>query len=104
MELTVLERLILLQILPSQGTLLTMKIVRDLQDDVGFNEDELEALSFVQGDEKMQWNSEADIPKEITVGQTAKDIVRAKLKGLDEDEKLTMQHLSLCEKFGYDGT
>lgn len=44
MELTTVERIKLLEILPPQGDILTLKIVRKLRETLSFNEDELKLL------------------------------------------------------------
>jgi hypothetical protein len=101
MELNVFERLNLLNILPKEGTFITLKIVRQLREALSFNEEELKALQFKQNTEMgtVQWNSEADTPKEIAIGEKATDIVVEALKELDKQKKLTDQHFGLYEKF-----
>ncbi len=99
MELSVFERLILLNILPPEGDFTTLKIVRQLKTDLSFSEEEHAALQFEQNEGTVKWLQEADIPKEIAIGEKATDIIVGVLKDLDKQKKLTEQHYSLFEKF-----
>lgn len=47
MELTIIERLKLLEVLPKEGDLLTLKILRKLRESLSFSEDELTAFDTV---------------------------------------------------------
>lgn len=99
MELGVFDRLILLNILPKEGDFTSIKIVRQLREDLSFNEEEHKALDFQQEELNIKWNQAADIPKEIEIGERATDLITETLKKLSSDKKLTEQHLSLYEKF-----
>ena len=99
MELTVTERLVLLQLLPQEGDYTTLKIVRRLREELSFDEDEHAALGFVQDDERVRWNPDADLVKDIDYGGKASSIVVEKLAELDEQKVLREEHLPLYEKF-----
>lgn len=102
MRLDVLDRLMLLDVLPPTGNVLTLKIVRTLRESLSFNEDELAALNMQQQGEQVIWDRTKEDPKgkEIVIGERATDLIITRLKELNEKEKLTPQHLSICEKFG----
>ena len=102
MLLTILERLILLDILPKKGDFTTLKIVRKLREDLSFSEEEHAVLHFKQLDaNQIQWDVEAakDLDTEITIGEKAADIIVEALKKLDEDKILQDNHYTLYEKF-----
>ena len=99
MRLMVLERLVLLSILPKEGSFLTLKIVRELREALSFTEAEHQFLKFQQTDDQIRWDSEADQPVEIEMGTAAMGIIAAALKSLDEEKKLTEDHFELYEKF-----
>ncbi len=99
MELSVFERLILLNVLPREGDFTTLKIVRKLREDLSFTEEEHKVLQFQQDGTQMQWKREGDIPKDISIGEKATDVIVGVLKKLNADKKLTEQHFSLYEKF-----
>lgn len=61
MFLNVLERLLLLQLLPESGNLTTITIVRQLRESLSFNEDEHEVLQFrTLENNNMQWRTPDD--------------------------------------------
>jgi len=99
MELKVFDRLILLNILPKEGDFTTLKIVRKLREDLSFSEDEHKTLGFKQENGNVQWKQDGDIPKDITIGEKASDLIADVLKKLDKEKKLTDQHYELYEKF-----
>lgn len=101
MKLMVMERILLLGILPNEGNFVTLKIVRKLREDLSFSEEEIKRLSIRQEDERILWNAAAEDPEgaEIPIGEKAADVVVEALKKLDREEKLTEQLLSVWEKF-----
>ena len=99
MKLGVFDRLILLNILPKEGDFMTLKIIRKMRESLSFSEEEHKALQFVQNEGNIQWKQEADKPRDINFGEKATDLVVEALKKLNDDKKLTEQHLSLYEKF-----
>lgn len=52
MELKTFDRLILLNILPKEGDVISLRVIRKLRDDLGFTEAEIKALEFQQEDRK----------------------------------------------------
>jgi hypothetical protein len=98
-QLSVFERVILLNILPKQGSFNTLKILRELKEDLSFSEKENQALQFKTDAGKVEWQQEADKPKSLDFGETAIGIIKKELTDLDKKELLTEQHLSVYEKF-----
>lgn len=98
-ELTVLERLVLLNLLPKEGNFTTLRLVRKLREALSFDELEHKKLGFVQDGDQVRWNIEANIVKSFEIGEKMTDMVSAELKKLDKEEKLREEHFSLYEKF-----
>jgi hypothetical protein len=101
MILDVLERLVLLSILPKEGDFTTLKIVRKLREDLSFTEEEHAVLKFedVENGGGVKWNYTAEDSKEIQIGEKASDVISKVLEKLSSDKKLGEHHLSLYEKF-----
>lgn len=99
MRLFVLERLMLLDILPTQGSFTTLRIVRDLQSELSFSEEEHERLELHEEDGKVFWRMERDEGKEVSIGETAHEIIVQRLRELDEKGKLKAQQLPVYERF-----
>lgn len=101
--LTVKERLVLLNLLPAEGSLMTLRLVREGREALSFSDEENEALQFTQIEDRLQWNDEAPQEAEVELGATIVGMVKERLGMLDRQAKLRDEHLSLCDKFGYLG-
>lgn len=99
MKLRVAERLMLLNLLPQEGDITTLRVVRDAQSVIGLSEEELKALELKQEEGRVIWKAEVDVEKEIPIGPRATSIIVEKLVALNADKKLTLQQASLYEKF-----
>ncbi len=101
MILTVAERLVLLNSLPANGDLTTIRIVRKLREDLSFSEDEHKDLQFKTEETRVTWNPEAGtrIKKEVPVGEKALDVIKQSLQDLDRKKQLSEAHLPIWEKF-----
>lgn len=101
MELTVIERLALLPILPSEGSFITLKLLRQFREELSFSEREHKTLNLRTENGLTYWNikKQEEGIKEIKVGEVMKNIVKDTLQKLDKQEKLQEIHMSLYEKF-----
>ena len=98
MKLSVMERIHLLSLLPKEGNLVTLKIVRNLQNELGFSEEENKETGLtINKDNHYEWKK--DIQKEVKIGETAKKVITDMFEELDKNEKLNMQTLVLYERF-----
>jgi len=98
MKLDVAERIRLLGILPEKGNLLTLKIVRELRDDLSFSEKEHKDFKIVAKMDRITWSDDAK-KKAVKIGDQAKELVEKTLKDLDEKEELTLADIDLWDKF-----
>jgi len=100
MKLTVPERYVLQGVLPAESSFVTMRLVKNLRDALALEEDEIKRLGVVIKGDQITWNAEVDGEgTEIQVGELAGTIVRDALRQMDKSNKLTVQHLTLYEKF-----
>lgn len=95
MELGVAERIILLNILPREGDLTTLRIVRDLQTSLSFTEEEHKIYNFRVEDNKTFWDND-DRKVEIGIGDKAMGIIREAIK---RATALRYEWLPLCDRF-----
>ena len=98
MKLNVLERILLGQILPKEGSFTNLKLLRVIKEDLSFTEKENKLLKFRQEGERTMWDN-AVKEKEVKVGEVTHSLVLKKLLELDKEEKLTEEHITLWEKF-----
>ncbi len=99
MLLNVKQRLLLLNILPDEGNYDTLKIVRDQQNLLSFNEEELKRLKIRREGEMYQWDEAADEPVDISIGEMSFNMIKMALRRLNEEGKLQMEFLPLYEHF-----
>lgn len=93
------DRLLLLNILPNVGSFDTLKIVRDLQSDLSFSEEEHKRLDITSQDGLVQWRQESDLPVDISIGEIATKVIIDRLKEMDKRKQLKIEALQLYERF-----
>lgn len=126
MQLNVLERLCLLEVVPKEGDFVTLKLVRKLRESLSFSEAEIKQIDFNQNWKcpkcqkvdsspnapkcecgsymilagSMTWDAQKgeSVLKEIHLGEKMMSICVDALKKLDADKKLTENYFSLYEK------
>jgi len=100
MKLTVLERFMVLGILPDAGSIVTMKLRQGLIDKVGLGPEEMEKYGVKKtGSDGVEWKQDVPQEKEIDLKPTEIVAIKENLEKMDKDEKLTPSHISLYEKF-----
>jgi hypothetical protein len=99
MELKLIDRLVLLKILPHEGSFASLKIVQKLRADLAPSEQEYKDFEIQEVEGNITWNPEKDSAKEIPVGEKANDIIVMALKKRDKDGELTEQEIPVYELF-----
>jgi hypothetical protein len=97
MKLNVLERITLLQILPTEGSYITFKILSDLKGRLAFNEKEIKEFEVKEKDGRITWKKSDE--KDIEIGEKAEEIIKGALKKVDESGKVNEQNITLFEKW-----
>ncbi len=99
MKLTVKDRIVLVSILPAESDFRTMKTVMKLREALLLSEAEATEFAFENDGTSMKWNAKGNEAVEIEVGELAKEVIVKQLKKLDEQQKLTTDHMDVWEKF-----
>jgi len=114
MKLKLLERFVILKMLPIEGTFATLNIVRTLQKSLAPSEEEYKEFGIKQAGEEYidkdgnkiivpenqsMWNEKGVEEIDIEIGEKATDIIIESLEKLDKEGKLMSQHMSIYEKF-----
>jgi len=101
MDLTIMDRLLLLGILPAEGDITTLRIVRDLRTDLSFSEEDLTAFEIVSDAATglVRWNAEKETPKDVTIGAKARRIITEALERLSNEKRLKADYIPLYERF-----
>ena len=105
MKLSVYSRLILLNNLPPQGDITSIRIVRVLREELSLSEEEHKLVNL-KVDEKTQglsWEHQFDPMKDIEIGERAmvivKDTVEKFAKFSEERGTMNVQNLEFIEQF-----
>jgi len=100
-KLNVPERLVLLMELPKEGDFLTLKLIRELRENISFKEAELKEFELKTKDDGcVSWNIEkGKLEVEISIIEFGEGLIKKTLKKLDENKKLEDKHFTLYEKF-----
>ena len=108
MKLTILERILLLQVIPlgapPAGNLATMCVVSDLMDAIGIHEEEYTRINMHTDEAtgNTQWTQE--LPRDISIGPASHEIIckalSLALPQWDKGKALTLGHIGLLKHFG----
>jgi hypothetical protein len=99
MDLTVMDRLLLLNIMPTEGDITTIRIVNQLRGDLSFSEQEHEDFKILNEEGQIKWDQTTAKPKEVEIGGKAHKIIVKALKKISDDGKLTAQYIDVFDKF-----
>ena len=99
MFLSVRDRIILLQVLPRQGNVTNLRIIRDLEREMSFTEEEMKTFKFETTDQGVKWDKTAEAEKEIVIGEIAAKLIHDAFKDLDKRNALSLEHLDVYDKF-----
>jgi hypothetical protein len=95
MMLTVAHRFVALGLLPTEGSFVTLRTVRDAQAVLAPSADEVDKFQITQDGEQVRWVGDTLVDVPLT--DAGAKLILAKLKSLDESNALTMAHLSLYD-------
>jgi hypothetical protein len=97
MLLGVKDRILLIQLLPEEDNVVTLRVISELQGKLGFTETEVSGFGIRDVDGKVTWDHSEDV--DIEIGPKATETVRKILIKRNEQCKLTKNHLNLCALF-----
>ena len=102
MQLGIRERLILLNTLPSEGSIVTLRLLREFREDLSLSETEIKDLEFKQEGSSYVWDDELEAqlgPKDIEFGNVIRLSVLGAFESLDAAGTMQDYHLDLFDKF-----
>ena len=99
MDFSVRDRLILLNVVPTQGSLVTLKMVRVLREALGFSDKEYRDFNLRVEGESFQWDDDKEAPKEIEVPVTMQELILTSFEELSKKNVLHLEHLDLYDRF-----
>ena len=103
MKLTVKERLVLSKMLSEySGGPSNIKILSKLNDVIAFSQEELDYWGFPDAPDEngnIHWSPDVPQEAEIDISKRAEHLIADMLDRIGRDNKLTLDHASLCNKF-----
>ncbi len=102
MEFSVLDRVVMLNLLPVQGDVYSLKLIREFREALGFSDAEQVELNVRPGPDGkgVSWDDEHQVlPKKVVVGSRIHTLVENRFHELDANKQLGMEALDLYERF-----
>lgn len=98
-KLNTLDRLTLVYILPTTGSIQELVEVMDIVRLVKFTEDEKKAINYKEDNGRITWDVNSDVGKEIEFTFEQLKVIKDTISSLDKDGKITLNILDTCLKF-----
>jgi hypothetical protein len=98
-KLTIPERIHVLNLLPSEGSFVTLQALREITSKVGFKAEEISAYDIKEVDGVITWNDLGSCETSINLVDAEAEIIRKELRKKNAEEKLNMGIFSVYEKF-----
>lgn len=99
MLFSIKERLSLVNILPEHGNAVTLRLLREFQNDLSFTDKEREEFGLTYNDGNFKWDDAKAKNKEIVAGEVVVGLIVTALKQRDAQGQLHMAHLELFDRF-----
>lgn len=97
MKFNVKDRIVLLNVLPAEGQLTTIRLLRELREALSFTEVEHVEYKMREDEGRIFWDSDGE--KDVPVGPKALAIILDAFDALDKSGKFKDEMLDTYEKF-----
>ena len=100
LELTFTERLVLGTVLPTEGDMMTILVVKDLKDKVMLNQEILKDVEWSTLGSNATWNADKAERYSMTLDLTSVElkILKEAVSRLNTEKKITLENLSFARK------
>ena len=98
MKLNVKERVAILQMLPETGSLVEMVDIMEIVKKVRLEEEEKNNIEFKETKNSLSWNAVKDLGKDIEFKHEEISILKAAVRRLDEEKRISVSNLDICLK------
>ncbi len=100
MKLSILERLVLGNILPQKGNYTTLIAVKEIKDKIVLTLEEIEKYKIAADEQQTRWSKEGENYEiDVEFGKTLSVIINEALQKKNNGNELTQEMISLYEKF-----
>ena len=104
MKLTILDRILMMNILPAESDFVTLKMVKELKDKLSFTDKEIKNYEIKttnnkQGKGQITWTAKAlETTEDIKIVHSERELIIEQLEKLDKDKKANLHHVELYDK------
>lgn len=98
MELTVKDRIVMIDLLPEQGGIIDMILVKSISSKVALTAKEITDFSVKQEGNSVKWDQSKDMGVEIGFEMSEIELLKRRVQELDESKNITMRMFDLCLK------
>lgn len=98
MKLTVKDRLMILGLLPQEGSLCEMVDIYDLARQLKLSDEEKEIVKYNEDGQSITWDSKADPNKDIIFSSDQKKIFMSQIDKLDREKKINLSQIETILK------
>ena len=99
MTLTLKERIVITNILPSEGSFVKMTVKKDLLDKLRITQEEITKYNIESDGSLIKWDISKDSSKEFSLSTLEENLIIESLKSLDKEEKINDEMLEIYNKF-----
>lgn len=97
MKLDIKNRLLLIGMLPQQGSLSEMVDIYDLVRDLKLSDEEKGAISYIENGNYVKWDFDKDPNKDINISSSQMKIIKKTIDRLDKENKITLEIIPLIK-------
>lgn len=97
-KLSIKDRLTMNLLLPKEGNIICMTVAKDVTDKVKLSQVEIKNVDLKVVEDNFKWNAKKDKGKVVLFTTAELEILRLQITKLDEQNKITLEILPLCEK------
>lgn len=98
-ELNAKNRIILLNVLPAQGDITTLRLVLELRKSLSFTEQEHKDLGIKSTGTATTWDLTNDVAKSFPIGPVMLKLIQRELKKLDDGKTLGIEQVDIYNLF-----
>lgn len=97
MKLDIKNRLLLIGMLPQQGSLSEMVDIYDLVRDLKLSDEEKGAISYIENGNYVKWDFDKDPNKDININSSQINIIKRAIDKLDKENKISLEMIPLIK-------
>ena len=98
MKLNIKDRLVILNLLPNQGSILELTEAINIANQIKLSDEEKEAINYTVSGNNVYWDVNKSIEIDVDLNQDQINLLKNKIKELDSKKLITVDILNTCLK------